>query len=133
MHHSIDHAFYESELLDRVHLVIRKPVPFSDKSADQLDIMRAISDINLVSDRSKFNLANNMFFHSHISRSLYDFIKHGGYFPKNNSGFLPKMEENERTDKLISIQEEFMHNLMEIYNQDGCPIDISLIGISIQS
>jgi len=124
---------YEVDVLDSIPLKIRKPIPFNDKSRNPLEIIKEISTINTLTDRSRFELAREMFMNSLIEMSLQDFIEEGGYFPKKDNLLLPMVQHDENTAALISAQEEFFYYLVNEFNSDDSPVDISQIAISIQS
>jgi len=132
-HHAVDHGMYEVDVLDSIPLRIRKPIPFNNKSQNPLEIIKEISTINTMTDRSSFEQAREMFFNSLVERSLHDFIEDGGYFPQKDNVFLPTAPYDDKTAALISAQEEFFHHLVDKFNSDDSPVDISQIAISIQS
>lgn len=132
-HHSMDHALYEIDIIDNASLIIRQPVPFGNKTNNPIEMLNYIEKINTINDRSKYKIANPIFFHSHISKSFIEFVKEGGYFPKSNNGFLPKVNEGDKNDSLFDIQNNFFNDVFKLFMSFESPVDISMITISVQS
>ncbi len=131
--HSIDHGLQEDPLCDKMPMIMRCPIDFTRREQDLALIMQEVAQINTLTDRSRAQMAANVFFHSHISRSLPDFFAHGGYFPADHLGYLPKMSPGPHTDALRLLQAQFAKRLFELLHDDECPVDASKIGVSIQS
>jgi acyl-CoA-binding protein len=131
--HSIDHGLQESRLCNNMPLIIRKPIDFKQRSQDMALITHEVAQINTLVDRSRAHMAANVFFHSHISRSLPDFFAHGGYFPADQAGYLPVMQSSQRNDALQLRQAQFANSLLQLLNDEDCPVDAGMIGVSIQS
>jgi acyl-CoA-binding protein len=134
LEHSMDHAMYERDLCDNVPLRIRKEIDFRNKSVDVLEMLNTIKDVNTIVDRSVFNVSNNMFFHSHASYTLMNLINDGGYLSQDDNKVLPASNvDNDNLEILELIQDNFFDDMAKLYVSEDCPVDISVLGVSIQS